>query len=95
MTHRIQDIRHTLGATAPPSASDDEAQGYGPGSVWVVAGKAVHVCASAEAGAAVWLDLSAEAGSDDEVPALKGRITRLTKRVQELEAAAKENQDHE
>ncbi len=46
--------KNNPGATAPPGASDDEAKGYSPGSVWVVDSAEIYVCVDATESQAEW-----------------------------------------
>jgi len=48
-------VRDNRAATTAPTASDDETQGYAPGSIWIdTVGHIAYHCVQAAAGAAVW-----------------------------------------
>lgn len=53
------DPRQNFSATTAPTANDDSAGGYGPGSIWVdrTAGR-IYICTNGTVGAAVWRDVS-------------------------------------
>lgn len=56
-------LQHNLTATAAPTSSDDLADGYSIGSLWInVSADTVYLCVDNAAGAAVWRQLDA-AGS--------------------------------
>lgn len=53
-------------ATAAPAVTDDEGDGYGPGSMWLDAtNNNTYLCESAAAGAAVWHQINGGAGTGD------------------------------
>jgi hypothetical protein len=57
---------HKFDATAAPAATDDIADGYGPGSLWLNAtGNVAYICESNAAGAAVWHSLGGGGGLTD------------------------------
>ena len=51
----VTSIKHNLTATAPPTATDDNTQGYGLSSVWVDnTSKDIYFCVDATTAAALW-----------------------------------------
>jgi hypothetical protein len=51
-------VKDNLTATAPPSVTDDNTQGYAVGSLWVdTTSDSAFLCANAATGAAVWIDV--------------------------------------
>lgn len=46
-------------SSSPPTATDDETQGYSIGSVWITTGGGVYQCTDATATAAAWSQLNA------------------------------------
>lgn len=52
----VSSLKHNLGASADPSATDDSASDYGVGSVWInTTADRYYVCVDATASSAVWL----------------------------------------
>ena len=91
---RLHTIKHNLAASAPPASTDDESQGYATGSLWLDrAHGSLFACFDAAGGAAVWQVLTEDADTRSELATLKARVTKLTARVRELEAAAPTTED--
>lgn len=77
-------------ATAAPAVTDDIADGYGPGSLWLNAtGNALYICESNSAGAAVWNSTGASgaitsSGLTMATARLLGRTTASTGAIEEI-----------
>jgi hypothetical protein len=57
----MANIKDNLTAIIAPGASNDETQGYGPGSEWFdIATGSFHKCLDATAGAASWMEVAPE-----------------------------------
>ena len=60
---RIDNINHNFAAVADPTAGDDDADGYEPGSIWYNTGSGdLFLCVDASTGAAIWSPLSGGGG---------------------------------
>lgn len=59
-------VLHNLAATAAPAVTDDAADGYGVGSMWInVTADTAYVCVDASTGAAVWNRIDGSGGGVD------------------------------
>ena len=56
--------RHNLAASGAPTVNDDEADGYGNGSIWVHSGT-FYICTDGATGAAVWQEYALEDHNHD------------------------------
>lgn len=68
-----------LDATVAPGVSNDNTEGYAPGSVWVdVTNDLAYICLDASTGAAVWTEITQASGGGQTTSARVNRSTAQT-----------------